>query len=191
VVPLLFFSGCSSPNTVNVELRKQIDDLSAKVEDLSRRHDADQATIAGLKSNATTVPSLSEDRLAQLFTTHGVKFGRLTAVEDQTLKVYVCPIDDHGQALKAAGSFEVDAFDLSQSGETRLGHWTFDATKARDAWYGDAMLYTYVLKCPLEKPPASLGLTIRVAFTDALTGRKFTAQREVEVRKSESITQKP
>jgi hypothetical protein len=45
------------------------------------------------------------------------------------------------------------------------------------------MLYTYVLKCPFEQPPAHETLTIRVTFTDALTGRVFTAQREVQFKK--------
>jgi len=192
VASIRFLVGCAQPNAANVALRKEIDELHAKVDDLNRRHAADEATIAGLRSGSTTAPSLPEDRIAQLFTTHGLTFGRLTGVQEQTLKVYVCPSDDSGQTLKAAGAFEIDAFNLSQSGETRIGHWTFDVAQARENWYGQGMLYTYVLKCPLEKsPPANTELTIRVTFTDALTGRKFNAQRQVQVRKPESITQKP
>src|SRR3954469_16777996 len=80
VVPFFLF-GCSQPNTANIELRKKIDELQSQNEQLRRQHEADQATVAGLKG-ATTVPSLAEDRLAQLFTTHGLKFGRLTGGAD-------------------------------------------------------------------------------------------------------------
>src|SRR5579862_8514428 len=103
---VVFLSGCSSPNTANIDLRKQIDDLHSQIDELNRRHNSDQATIAGMKG-ATTVPSLSEDRLAQLFTTHDLKFGRLTGAADDGLKVYVCPTDDDGQTLKAAGAFDI------------------------------------------------------------------------------------
>ncbi len=174
VVPVLFI-GCSSPNTANIDLRKQVSQLQSQIDELNRRHNADQATIAGMKG-ATTVPSLSEDRLAQLFTTHDLKFGRLTGAEEDGLKVYVCPTDDDGQTLKAAGAFEIDAFDLAASGDTRIGQWTFDVDQARQNWYGQAMLYTYVLKCPWQHPPEHSDVTIRVTFTDALTGRKFTAR---------------
>jgi hypothetical protein len=37
----------------------------------------DEATIAGLKSGSTTCTDLPEDRIAQLFSTHGLTFGRL------------------------------------------------------------------------------------------------------------------
>src|SRR3954470_20433810 len=137
--------GCTTPNNTNITLRKQIDELNTKIEDLNRRHDADQATIAGLKQGATTVPSLSDARVSELFTTHGLKFGRLTSGSDEGLKVYIVPTDDEGQQIKAAGSFEIEAFDLAQNGETRLGRWTFDVEQTRKNWYGAAMLYTYVL----------------------------------------------
>jgi hypothetical protein len=182
-VVLTFFVGCSSPNTANIDLRKQIDDLHSQIDELNRHHNADQATIAGMKG-ATTVPSFSEDRLAQLFTTHDLKFGRLTGADAEGVKVFVCPTDDDGQALKAAGAFEIGAFDLAASGETRVGQWTFDVEQARQNWYGQAMLYTYVLKCPWQHPPEHSDITIRVTFTDALTGRKFTVQRVVKFNKS-------
>src|SRR2546423_11300185 len=109
----IFLIGCATPNTANIELRKQIDQLQSQLADLKRQHEADQATIAGLKSEHT-IATLPEDRLAQLVTTHGLKFGRLTGGADldpnkpgdEGIKLVVCPIDDQGQALKAAGSFE-------------------------------------------------------------------------------------
>jgi hypothetical protein len=187
-VVLFLLPGCSSPDKANIELRKQIDDLQTQTDNLKRQHEADQATIRGLKG-ATTVPTLSEDRLAQLFTTHGITFGRLTGGAnldpekpgDDGLKIFVCPIDDEGQALKAAGSFEIDAFDLAKSGDNRVGHWTFDVDQARENWYGSGFLYTYVLKCPWQRVPEHDELTIHVTFTDALTGRVFPGQREVKV----------
>ena len=44
------------------------------------------------------------------------------------------------------------------------------------------MQYTYVLTCPWQnKIPRHAGLTVRVTFTDALTGRVFTAEKQVKV----------
>jgi hypothetical protein len=44
------------------------------------------------------------------------------------------------------------------------------------------MLYTYVLPAPWQQQrPANPDVTIRVAFTDALTGRTFTDQKVVKI----------
>src|ERR1700722_13731191 len=71
-------SGCSSPSAANIELRKQNQQLGEQIDSLKRQHETDQATITGLQGGATTVPSLPQDRLDQLYTTHGLRFGRLT-----------------------------------------------------------------------------------------------------------------
>jgi hypothetical protein len=43
------------------------------------------------------------------------------------------------------------------------------------------MLYTYVLSCPWQSPPKHSDITLKVTFTDALTGRAFTAQKSIKV----------
>ena len=43
------------------------------------------------------------------------------------------------------------------------------------------LMYTYVLPCSWQTPPAHGQLTLRVTFVDGLTGRSFTDQRVVNV----------
>ena len=183
-------AGCgSAPNKANIELRKQNQQLQAQIEDLNRRHDADQATIRGLQAGATTVPVLPQDQLDELFTTAGLKFGILTGgyhpntdqSADTMLKLYVVPIDEHGDRLKAAGSFHVELFDLALKSDNRLGAWDFDLPTAKSDWYDGGLLETYVLDCPWQTVPAHAKLLARVTFTDALTHRVFTVDKEVTV----------
>jgi hypothetical protein len=183
-------SGCGgAPSAANIELRKQNQQLSAQVDDLNRRHQADVAAIRQLSSGATTVPVLPQDRLDQLFTVAGLKFGRLTGgyhpdpnrSGDTMLKVYVVPIDQSGDEVKAAGSFHVDLFDLSLKTDNKIGSWDFDLAAARSDWNGQGLLYTYVLDCPWQTAPVNQKLMARVKFTDALTGWVFTADKEVSV----------
>src|SRR3954451_23463112 len=77
---LMLATGCAKPNKANIELRKKNADLSAKVETLERQHAADMASLAAKEKGGTTVPSLASERLEQLFTVHGIEFGRLTGV---------------------------------------------------------------------------------------------------------------
>jgi hypothetical protein len=182
--------GCGGPSAVNIELRKKNQQLSAQIGDLQLRHDADLATIQGLQSHATTAPTLPQSELDQLFTTAGLHFGRLTGGYhpdpnqrgDTMLKIYVVPIDENGDEIKAAGSFRVELFDPELGATNRIGQWDFDLQAAKDNWYGHALLYTYVLSCPWQTVPTHEKLQARVTFMDALTHREFTVNREVRVQ---------
>src|SRR5688500_6886629 len=170
----MLVGGCSSPNKANIELRKQNRDLRTQIEQLQRQHEADVATIRSLESReAATAPTLPNEQITKLFTVHGLQSGRLTGADPDNpnaLKVYVIPTDGAGEPIKAAGSFVVEAFDLAASGDNRIGRWEFPLEQAGKNWFGKAMLYTYVLPLPLESKPAHPEITLKVTFTDGLTG---------------------
>ena len=182
-------AGCTTPSAANIQLRKENQTLQTQVDTLSRQHAADQAALAG-QHNAT-VPTLPQDRLDQLFTTHGLSFGKLTggyrADEADTgpadgIEVQIVPTDDSGDEIKAAGSFTVQVFDLADAAHPLLDTWNFSPQQTRTMFYDHLMLYTYVLHCPWQHGPPPHGeLTLRVSFTDALTGRVFTAEKQVHV----------
>jgi hypothetical protein len=181
-------AGCGSPSSANIELRKQNQDLQDKVTTLTRAREADAATISALQQKNGTLPTLPQDRLEKLFTTHGLKFGRLTGGADlnrskpgdEGIKVYADPTDDDGDSIKAAGSFVVEAFDLAAK-PPELGKWTFDTAASRKLWNGSALSHQYVLTCPWQKPPQHEELTIKVTFKDELTGREFHEQTVVKI----------
>ena len=203
VAPLMIFvifaslgaTGCGKPSSANIALRKENKTLRDKVESLERQHHADVASLRAHEGagGATTVPSLPQAQLEKLFTVHGIQFGRLTGPADwdanspgdDGLKLYVTPTDNAGQPLKAAGSFVVEAFDLAAGdGKTRVGRWEFPLDDAAKNWVGQATLYTYVLQAPWQSRPEHPDLTLKVTFTDALTGRSFTEQKVVKITPS-------
>jgi hypothetical protein len=179
-------AGCKGPNPANIELRKENQQLRARVDELNRRHDADVAQIRATQTQTgAVVPTLSPGRLDQLFTVHGIQLGRLTGVNPEgELKVYVTPTDESGQSIKAAGSFVIDAFDLARADHPQIGHWEFPVEAAKRNWVGQALLHCYVLSLPWQGPggaPEHPQLTVRVVYTDALTGRVFETQKVVRV----------
>ena len=190
----VFVVGCGSPNTVNIHLRKDIQTRDAKIAQLQRQHDVDAATIAGLtsRSGAAAVASLSPDRLDRLFTVYGIKLARLSGGADldpsrpgdEGLKLYVGLTDQTGDEFKSAGSFVVEAFDLSagQANGLRVGRWEFPVEKSRETWHSFMMRYEYVLTCPWQDVvPRHPELTVKVVFNDELTGRQFTLQQSVKI----------
>ena len=95
--------------------------------------------------------------------------------------MYVVPIDGQRQQIKAAGSFVVEAFDLARGDNARIGRWEFPLEQAAKNWFGQALLYGYVLQAPWQQRPEHADVTLKVSFTDALTGRTFTEQKVVKV----------
>lgn len=190
VLVLVLLAGCAGPSKANIELRKQNQTLQSHIDQLNRQHLADEATIQSLQSHQGSLPTLPQQRLDQFFTVHGLELDRLTGGDDwdaskpgdDGLKVYAVPTDDDGEKIKAAGSFVVEAFDLNLPKDQRVGRWTFDPAESRKNWVGHFMLYEYVLTCPWQTAPTHPDLTIKVSFTDLLTGRTFTAQKQVTVK---------
>lgn len=186
---MLLIAGCTTPSKANVELRKQNRELRDEMANLNRVHEADQASLRTLQSSRSVLPTLPGERIDELFTTHGLSFGRLTGggdleaakPGDEALKIYIVPLDQYGDVLKAAGAFTVEAFDLDRPGEQKIGQWEFPVDQAEKNWYGGALLYTYVLTCPWQTVPQHSKLTIQVTFLDALTQRTFTQRREITI----------
>ncbi len=182
--------GCGAPSSVNIELRKQNQTLQGKVDQLTTQHKSDLDALAACQRSHPTTASLGPDELAQLVTTHGLKIGSLTGGDnpdttasfDSVLKVYAVPLDEDGVPIRAAGSFKIEAFDLQTPNKPAIGTWTFDRTETKNYFYSTLMLYTYVLTCPWQSNPAHAGLTLRVTFDDALTGREFVQQVQTKVR---------
>ena len=186
-------AGCGSPNRGNIILRKQAQGLEAQIAQLKRQHEVDQATIAGLNSRAgaAAVASLPPERLDRLFTVNGIKLARLTGGSDldparpgdEGLKAYVALVDQTGDELKSSGSFVVEAFDLSSGpGGLRVGRWEFPVEQSQANWHSFLTRYEYVLTCPWQEVvPRNPELTLKVIFTDELTGRQFTAQQAVKI----------
>jgi hypothetical protein len=183
---------CQRPSQANIELRRQNAELREQVAELRRQREGDQATIKSLESRATTVPSLPGERLDQLFTTHGLTLGKLTGgvdldadkPGDEALRVIATPTDQSGQSFKAAGAFTIELFDLAGEGQQRIGRWEFTTEQARERWLGSALVSAYVFELPWQEQPAHEQLTVKVAFTDELTGRVFSEQKVVRVKRS-------
>lgn len=182
--------GCAGPSKANIELRKQNQQLQAKIDQLQLAHNADQASIRALQAKWPTTRTLPQSELDQLFTTAGLRLGSLTGgyhpdpqkSGDTELRIYVVPIDESGDPIKAAGAFRVELFDLALKTGNRIGQWDFDLTAARDSWRAQLYFYTYILQCPWQIAPVHAQLLARVTFTDALTHRVFTVDRDVTVQ---------
>ena len=187
-IATLPLAGCGGDGSrrANVALRKQIQTLQD--ENQALREEAASLRAARDYSAQADTPGAPATRPGVLFTTAGLKFGRLTggfdeddSPGDELLKVFVVPVDEAGDELKRAGGFEVTAFDAASDDMRRVGQWTFPADEVGRHWVSLASLYGYTLDCPLPDPadPAT-DLLVRVKFTESLTGKTFTDTVEAD-----------
>ncbi len=189
---LLFFliGGCASPNKVNVALRKRIQTLEDQVSVLQQQNSSQKEMIAGLQNSRASGTSLPAAQLEKLFVAYGVKFARLTggvdldsqSPGDEGVRVYASPIDENGTIIQAAGSMVVEVFDLSVTGDNRLGRWEFPAPQSKPLWHALLLEGAYELTCPWQKIPVHPNLTVKLSFTDELTHATFSAQKVVQVQ---------
>src|SRR2546423_1399884 len=78
VLFVIAVGGCSSPNPVNIQLRKDRQQLEEQVAKLKQEVQAARARIASFESQVGSLPTLPQERLDKLVTVHGIRLGRLT-----------------------------------------------------------------------------------------------------------------
>lgn len=185
--------GCflfKKPSKANIDLRKKNQELQSRVEELEHKSAGDTAIIRGLQEKSGVLPTLPQERLAKLFTTHDLKLGKLTGGADldpqtpgdEGLKVYATPVDETGDPLKAAGAFKVEVIDTSRGSGEKVGEWSFDVDASRKMWSSVLGRHNYVLTCPWQKTkPAGGNLHLTITFVDELTQAKFEKTIDVKV----------
>jgi len=184
-----FLSGCQQSNESKPLLSKidQLTQEKARIEKDLAQSDSEKEQ---LKQQVQSLSGLPRGvRLDNLYRLQRVKIHRYTNVLDEDkdgkmekLVVYLQPIDDQGDIIKAAGAVSVQLWDLNQtSGEALLGQWSVKVEDLKKRWV-TFLVTNYRLTFDLaekierlEKP-----LTVKVAFTDYLSGKVFNEQRVIE-----------
>ena len=179
--------GCdpaTSPQTLATQLaeaRKQTADLYKQVKALEQDVSARDEHIARLQG-------LGDKRMDLLFIVADIKLGRTSGVNldktpgDDGVRVYLKPIDRNGHTLKAAGAVTIQLFDLSEgAAKNLLERHDFPVEQAAEHW-SSFLASHYRFDCPWTAgPPKAKELTVRVTFTDYLTGKTFTAQKVITI----------
>jgi len=106
----------------------------------------------------------------------------------EKLIVYVGPIDLEGDAFKAAGTVNVQLWNLNNlNGQALLGQWQVEPDDLRHTWYDTLVSASYRLTFDTPEGLDVLAepLTIKVTFTDYLTGKIFRQQQTLDPKLSQ------
>lgn len=103
----------------------------------------------------------------------------------EMLIVYLQPIDDMGDCIKAAGAAEVQLWNLNaEPNEALLKSWEIEPEELKKTWSGSLLTSYYKLQFDVSDilTGKEKDLTLKVQFTDYLTGKVLKAQKVINSR---------
>ena len=171
--------------------RQELEVARKNIEKLEEQNAQLRSVVSRQQDQIGLLLKLGEKRLEKIFHVTRIELGRYTGGIDldgrsghEGIKVFLRPLDADGGVIKAAGSVKIQFFDLAAPGEKNLiGRYAWGVDEISKYWSSSAFTYHYSFECPWKPaPPTHDKITVRVEFTDYLTGKTFTAQKVCEVK---------
>lgn len=188
---LVFAAGCEGGSTTAVRLQ-QVQQLTAEKQRLQRELEKSRAQNQQLKEQVAVLSKLGGERRAErLNHIKEIRIGKYTNFYDkdkdgtaETLIVYVQPVDETGDVFKAAGSVEVQLWDLNAANAkgAMLGEWTVQTDELKKLWFATMITinYRFTFNVAGIVKDFTRPLTVKITFTEYLTGRTFTEQKVIK-----------
>ena len=163
----------------NAELAGQLDKLDSQNEQIKRQLRA----LSGVRQQVSfdDIHSLQ----AVIITRYTNLYDKDEDGKKEKLIVYLQPVDREGDVVKAPGLVQVQLWDLEKSeNEALLGEWTVAPDELKKLWFSAILGTNYRLSFDVADKVKKFDepLTVRVVFTDHLTGRVFKEQSEIRPR---------
>jgi cell division protein FtsB len=184
-------AGCE--NSKN-NLTEQI--VTLRDEKLELAHQLEQARAANeqAKRQIQVLSGLSpEVRLENLYDLQKVKITRYTNLYDkdkdgrfEEMIVYLQPVDAEDDIVKASGSVDVQLWDLNKAGDKALlGQWSIAPAELKKMWFATVVTINYRLVFDVSGIVEKFDrpITVKVTFTDYLSGKVFDEQMVIEPAK--------
>ena len=186
---LFLLSGCDSGKQTD-ELKTKIGNLTAENATLTSRLEGVNTENEELKKQISVLQKLPDDvKGANLYQLEDVKISGYSSLYDEnddgkfdTLVVRIQPIDNYGDIVKATGNVTVELWNLNKSEQQALiGKWLVTVEELKKDW-NNFIITNYRLSFDISEKIKQFDepLTIKMNFTDYLSGKIFQAQKVIE-----------
>ena len=187
-----FVAGCESTSG-KISLAEQIQTLRQEKTQLTRQIEQSRTEAKQLRKQIQVLSGLPEGKLENLSDLQKIRVSRYTGFYDkdkdgkkEKLIVYIQPIDKNGDIIKAAGAVDVQLWDLNspKASQALLGQWHVKADELKKVWFATLITINYRLTFDVAEKIADFEepITVKVTFTDYLTGKVFKEQRVIKPR---------
>lgn len=187
---LVIAAGCDNAGS-RAATAKEIKTLRQEKTQLTRQIKQSKSETEQLKEHIQFLSGLRpEAKLEYIDHLQRIKITGYTNLYDkdkdgrkEKLIVYVQPIDHDGDIIKTAGAVDVQLWDLNKKqGQALLGQWHVERNELKKLWLARFLTTNYKLTFDVadkideyEEP-----LTVKVTFTDYLTGKVFKEQKVIK-----------
>ena len=173
-------------------MEEQINALRTESSQLQSQIERSRTEAKQLKKQLEVLSGLPQEKLQNLYRLQKVKIGGYTNLYDKNkdgkkekLIVYIQPIDEEGDIIKAAGAVDVQLWDLNKdSGHALLGQWHVKPDELKKLWFATWLTINYRLTFDVADKIDRFDdpLTVKVTFTDYLSGKVFKEQKLIKPR---------
>ncbi|MDD5063486.1 MAG: hypothetical protein PHQ35_01840 [Phycisphaerae bacterium] len=171
--------GAKTLQQENAELKSQIEQSKSENEQL--------------KSQVQILSKLpSEARIEDLYDLQKIKITRYTNLYDKNkdgkkekLLVYIQPIDEQRDIVKATGAVDVELWNLDkEAGEAKLGAWHVTPDELKTLWCATLITINYRMSFDVgdKITGKEKELVVKVTFTDYTSGKVFKEQKIIRPR---------
>ena len=188
---LVFVIGCEGTSR-KVPSAERVRTLRQEKKQLTRQLEQSRTQNEQLKKQVQVLSGLPEDKLENLYDLQKIKLTRYTGFYDkdkdgkkEKLIVYIQPIDEDDDIVKATGAVDVQLWDLNrEDGQALLGEWHVKPNELKELWFATILIINYRLTFDIadkiDNPEEAL--TVKVTFTDYLSGKIFKEQKVIKPR---------
>ena len=191
--------GCRHGNDlVEAELRTRDHDLREMRDELHCTEAYNEALQHELRDARQSPGKLSPEQASLSYTLRSITLGRQTGglndddvPGDEALQVTVEPLDPDGHAIKAPGTLQIHALEITPEGVKRpLSTWTIGPEQLRRKWRSGLLSTGYYVVLPWKCWPSTEKVRVVAQFSTG-DGRVYEADKDVTIRLAPQAYRKP
>ncbi|MFZ0035209.1 MAG: hypothetical protein WAK60_09530 [Sedimentisphaerales bacterium] len=171
-------------------LKEKINTLGQEKAELKSQVEQSKLEVEQLKKQVQVLYKLPpEVRIKDLYDLQKVRITKYTNLYDkdkdgkkETLIVYIQPVDEEDDIVKASGAVDVELWDLNKKeGQAMLGRWQVTPGELKKLWFATMITTNYRLTFDVADKitGGEKELVVKVTFTDYPSGKVFEEQKVI------------
>jgi hypothetical protein len=187
---LTIAAGCENGGS-KPSLKEEINTLRQENTELQSQIEQSKSEAEQLKRQVQVLSDLPpEVRIEDLYDLQKIKITRYTNLYDKNkdgkkekLIVYIQPIDEEDDIVKATGAVDVQLWNLNkEDGQALLGEWHVEPDELKKNWFATLITINYRLVFDVAGKITGdeEDLVVKVTFTDYLAGKVFKEQKIIK-----------
>jgi hypothetical protein len=188
----LLLAGCGLGSARKKPIEVKLEQVTQEKAEVTRDLELYKAENYQLREQIKALSTVPADKRINPYKLARIQLAKYSNFYDKNedgkrekLIVYVQPYDEDGDTFKAAGTVNVQLWNLNNpNGQALVAQWTVEQPGLHKLWFSGVVTtgYRLMFDAPASVEPLAEPLTIKVTFTDYLSGEVFRDQAAIDPR---------